>query len=705
MSSIFRTSWSRRLAALLSLLAACSSASKRSASKDGSGGNSGTSGVAGAGGTSGEHGGMGGNGDTPGGAGSGGIPDGSGAGGDGGSSVSPVDVTTELLPEATLNQDYRFALEAGGGSGEGYDWVLDGGRLPRGLTLEEDGTLSGIPLEGGEFEFDVVVTDSDGATGEASLAFHVRQSRWLVYWNQPAENETIPRFSAVDLASETFERTLISAQLPPNLDGADASTVAFSPDGRFLLYQFRVTSTHVGTELRMVDFDDFDASRLEDFDFIVNHLTDELIMLVAPSWSPDSRRVAFNALIEDTSGDLRSPARFGFFEVDDVPASSEENNILKRRPEGSSTTLVEWVSLGTVVFRSAHLDEYGNSAEGPLVQSAWQGDAFGEPVPLASSTGGTYDQLQNIHYLSPATQSAVIALHSQPHCIASIELYRFDDNEAVNMGDTPLLPAPDLTRFAGVSASELKIVDAANHPIATLGPSDCNLIEWSPDGRMLGWVDTAAGVKRYKITRVGANGSTETLDVPGQAGTYQATPGRPRFSSDGRWLGYRADGNLFLARIDAMAVQPAVQVNVDLVAPVGSYRFAPNGRALVYAAAGQIAGLDDLYYVDLSGSAPGPSLRISPDLSGFPNGDKLDIPPPEADQDATYERTFPLWNPWTPDSSKVFFTVRDAGSQLGDALYIVDVLEPEPRPVPVDRAPCGIYSCGMINGIRTQPPR
>jgi hypothetical protein len=701
MRSIFRTRWSRHLAALLSLLAACSSTSERSRSTA-SGGNSGTGGVAGAGGTSGgEDGGTGGDGDVPGGAGSGGIPDGSGAGGDGGSSVSPVDVTTERLLDATLNQDYRFALEARGGSGEGFDWVLAGGRLPRGLALEEDGTLSGIPLEGGEFELDVIVTDSDGATGEASLALHVRQSRWLVYWNtHPDMTVVTPRFYAVDLASETFERTLLSVPLPANLDGADTGTVAFSPDGRFLLYQFRVTSSHVATELRMVDFDDVDASRPEDFNFTVNNLGDELIMLYGPAWSPDSRRVAFNALIEDSSGDLQYPGRFGFFNVDDVLESENESTDLKRRPEGSSTSSPDWVSPGTVVHRSAHLNEYGSIADGPLVRAAWQGDEFGEPVPLVSSTGGTYDQ-HYIHYLNRANQSAVIAQHSNPHCIASIDLYRFDNNEAVNMGATPLLPAPDLNRFAGVSASELKIVDAANQPIATLGPSDCNLIEWSPDGNLLGWVDTYE--QQYRIARTGPNDGMETELVP--ESDYSTTADRPRFSSDGRWMGYRADGYLFLARIDEMAVQPAVQVSVDLVAPVGSYRFAPNGRALVYAAAEQIAGLDDLYFVDLSGGAPGPSLRISPDLSGFPNGDKLEIPPPESDQDETWERVSPLWNPWTPDSSKVFFTVRDTDNQVGDALYIVDVLDPEPRPVHVDLAPCDSYTCGMINGIGTQPLR
>ena len=334
---------------------------------------------------------------------------------------------------------------------------------------------------------------------------------------------------------------------------------------------------------------------------------------------------------------------------------------------------------------------------------------------LMNSAGAPYVEADYIHHLNRATQTATIARTSQPHCLASFDVYRFDSNEAIDMGDVPLLPAPALDRFAGVfvdpalNASEpiLKIVDLANQPLATLGPTDCNLIEWSPDGSLLAWVDTNTQVQRYKITRVSMNGSTDTMDVP--EGTYRVTPDRPKFSSDGRWMAYRADGNLFLARIDEMGVEDAVQVNVDLVSPetdrVGSYRFSPNGRALVYAAAGQIAGLDDLYFVDLSANAPGPSLRISPDLSGFPDGDSLEIPPPDSDQDEYSERRSPSWNPWSPDSSKVFFVVHDGGSAVGDTLYVVNVLDPQPTPVHVYLAPCDPSSCGRIFAVAAQPLR
>jgi hypothetical protein len=124
----------------------------------------------------------------------------------------------------------------------------------------------------------------------------------------------------------------------------------------------------------------------------------------------------------------------------------------------------------------------------------------------------------------------------------------------------------------------------------------------------------------------------------------------------------------------------------------------------VYAAPGQIAGLDDLYLVDLSGEVPGPSRRISPDLSGFPNDDALVVPDPY-DSDEYMERRYPTWSVWTPDSSKVFFVVHQKYSLVGDSLWVVDVLAAQPRPRQVDVAICDPSTCGTIHTVLPQPLR
>ncbi len=75
-----------------------------------------------------------------------------------------------------------FVLDAGGGSPP-YRWSLAAGALPAGLTLAEDGTISGTvsadcPL--GETFFTVRVTDRGGASAAADVRIAVRErpSRW-----------------------------------------------------------------------------------------------------------------------------------------------------------------------------------------------------------------------------------------------------------------------------------------------------------------------------------------------------------------------------------------------------------------------------------------------------------------------------------------------------------------------------------------------
>jgi len=63
------------------------------------------------------------------------------------------------LPDAQRLKPYSHRLIATG-SVAPYRWSLLGGAFPAGITLSEDGTLSGTPTEEGSFQFSVAVTDS-----------------------------------------------------------------------------------------------------------------------------------------------------------------------------------------------------------------------------------------------------------------------------------------------------------------------------------------------------------------------------------------------------------------------------------------------------------------------------------------------------------------------------------------------------------------
>lgn len=68
-------------------------------------------------------------------------------------------VTNNDLPDGTVGQPYEVTLEASGGNGGPYTWWVEEGDLPDGLSLSEDGVISGTPTVAGEFTFTIGVGD------------------------------------------------------------------------------------------------------------------------------------------------------------------------------------------------------------------------------------------------------------------------------------------------------------------------------------------------------------------------------------------------------------------------------------------------------------------------------------------------------------------------------------------------------------------
>jgi hypothetical protein len=69
-------------------------------------------------------------------------------------------IPVKELPKVSLWEPYSFRLQASGGI-EPYHWHLIGGSLRRGINLEASGELTGTTEETGQFEFTVLVTDSN----------------------------------------------------------------------------------------------------------------------------------------------------------------------------------------------------------------------------------------------------------------------------------------------------------------------------------------------------------------------------------------------------------------------------------------------------------------------------------------------------------------------------------------------------------------
>src|SRR5262249_21173792 len=81
--------------------------------------------------------------------------------------------TNAALPGSTAGAAYSAPLAATGGVAP-YDWTLDDGSLPDGLTLDESsGMISGTPSVTGAFQFTVQVSANGGGAFSAQFSLYV----------------------------------------------------------------------------------------------------------------------------------------------------------------------------------------------------------------------------------------------------------------------------------------------------------------------------------------------------------------------------------------------------------------------------------------------------------------------------------------------------------------------------------------------------
>jgi hypothetical protein len=87
---------------------------------------------------------------------------------------APPGLTTEdaALPDGLLGSAYSETLIAAGGIPP-YTWTVTAGALPAGLSLANDGTLSGTPTAGGNFAFTAQVDDSVSNSSSANFTVFV----------------------------------------------------------------------------------------------------------------------------------------------------------------------------------------------------------------------------------------------------------------------------------------------------------------------------------------------------------------------------------------------------------------------------------------------------------------------------------------------------------------------------------------------------
>jgi hypothetical protein len=103
-----------------------------------------------------------------------------------GSSSGSRSIPTESLPAPSLWQPYSFRLPASGAVGR-YHWRLISGSLPAGLKLNEGGEIIGTPQETGQFDFNLLLTDSDNPPRQLRKKFSLSiEAPLAIDWGRKA---------------------------------------------------------------------------------------------------------------------------------------------------------------------------------------------------------------------------------------------------------------------------------------------------------------------------------------------------------------------------------------------------------------------------------------------------------------------------------------------------------------------------------------
>jgi uncharacterized protein (TIGR03437 family) len=158
-----------------------------------------------------------------------------------------ISISTSSLPIATLNTNYTTTLAVTGGSAP-YTFSLIGGALPSGLSLAQNGTLSGAPTASGSFTFTVRVTDSTNSSAQATLALIVNSNLVSITTSTLPNAQFGVSYSASIVATggnTPYTFSLISGSLPSGLTFAQNGTLSGIPTttGNFAL-TIRVTDVN-----------------------------------------------------------------------------------------------------------------------------------------------------------------------------------------------------------------------------------------------------------------------------------------------------------------------------------------------------------------------------------------------------------------------------------------------------------------------------
>ena len=329
---------------------------------------------------------------------------------DGSGTVTPK-ITTDSLPDGTVNQLYTATLQA---TGNGITWSLDSGStLPNGLKLE-NGTISGTPTAADTYTFTVTATNDSGSdskeytlniksatvpvTGvtlnQAELSLYTGESKTLTATVQPdsATNKNVTWESSnksVATVDATGEVTAIGA-------GTATITVTTVDGNKTATCTVTVTAAPVpvsGVSLNK----DSTSLTVGDTETLTATITPDNATNKNVTWSSDTPSVASvnngvvtavapgTATITVTTADGGFTATCAVTVRPDVPPANPNYRITVEATQGGTVTADPTAAKAGATVTLTPAPDAGYQVGTVAVT-----DRFGEAVAVTEQAGGTY---------------------------------------------------------------------------------------------------------------------------------------------------------------------------------------------------------------------------------------------------------------------------------------------------------------------------
>lgn len=170
---------------------------------------------------------------------------------DGHCAAVPLAITTTDLPEGQIKIAYEVTVEAQGGVSP-YTWTIASGALPGGLTMSEDGKISGTPTVAGTYTITVAVLDQADTTVQKPFEIVIHEEGLSIISKSPlpnAEEGTPYEFQFQALGGvPPYGWMIISGELPTGLSIGSNGLLSGTPEAHGD-FTFTVRAIDVGEPL------------------------------------------------------------------------------------------------------------------------------------------------------------------------------------------------------------------------------------------------------------------------------------------------------------------------------------------------------------------------------------------------------------------------------------------------------------------------